>query len=493
MKYVLISLASIVVLIASIRLIYRYILPKKSEPEVDYGKTFAMQKQAKKMVENIRKELVNVSFIQKDKTIATRQIKIIYPLNVVAPYPLVYVPHYEIGENSEELRLYIENGWAVASVNDFKNEYNHVLVDDDLVFNNAALYELRHRAEIDNQRIAIIGGSAGGYMSLMLNALQLGHTVSVISSPITNVYFNFYQYFPMYDKINGNAWMKMIATGLFHWIVLGDSKEKAITKGIFAIPVPFMGMVNKSFTPVNEIIEKDDITRWETVSPVSLAECFTSPFVLTHLTSDILVPVDQVTRKYTYTNEGETMPKGISTRLNTNNPGVLGKSFDERLEQSLLSIEKIDMSDLLKEPSVIRYDKAKLYNITIYDEGPTQSYGSHDLGIHFPEIDTIPYVAEMFEKTLKDTEILLPGKILLLMNRYQGKSMQLPAHLGVDDTVYGSFAIYQKEIEDELRIWSSNHSKEELIEAVESAMESVNLEEEKLQLQKTWEVILNKI
>ncbi len=62
-----------------------------------------------------------------------------------------------------------------------------------------------------------------------------------------------------------------------------------------------------------------------------------------------------------------------------------------------------------------------------------------------------------------------------------------------DDAVYGSFAIYQKEIEDELRIWSSNHSKEELIEAVESAIESVNLEEEKLQLQKTWEVILNKI
>jgi len=69
-----------------------------------------------------------------------------------------------------------------------------------LFFNNAALYTLRHQEGIDCQRITIVGGSAGGYMSMMLNALQMGTVASIANSPILNPYFNFHEYFRLAMK-----------------------------------------------------------------------------------------------------------------------------------------------------------------------------------------------------------------------------------------------------------------------------------------------------
>ena len=35
--------------------------------------------------------------------------------------------------------------------------------------------------------------------------------------------------------------------------------------------------------------------------------------------------------------------------------------------------------------------------------------------------------------------------------------MALPAHIGVNDTVYGSLAVYRQEILEELSLWEKNH------------------------------------
>jgi hypothetical protein len=127
----------------------------------------------------------------------------------------------------------------------------------------------------------------------------MGHTVFVINSPI--------------------------AKGMFYWLILGERKEDAISRGIMSVLVPFVGTVSGAFTPVNMVIEEDDIAGWEAISPVSLAKTFSSPFVLIHYTSDILVPLAQITRKYAYSEDGDSVPKGVSTKMNSNNLGVLGK------------------------------------------------------------------------------------------------------------------------------------------------------------------------
>ena len=67
-----------------------------------------------------------------------------------------------------ELRDYLGKGWMVASPADFNNKYNGQLTDDDLVFNNAALHTIRTFPEVDKKQIALVGGSAGGYMTFLM-------------------------------------------------------------------------------------------------------------------------------------------------------------------------------------------------------------------------------------------------------------------------------------------------------------------------------------
>ena len=76
------------------------------------------------------------------------------------------------------------------------------------------------------------------------------------------------------------------------------------------------------------------------------------------------------------------------------------------------------------------------------------------------------------------------------MERYQGKSIALPAFEGVDDSLYGSLVIYQKEIIDEMHVWMDNHSKEEMNQAVLSAIDSLVLETEKAAYLSAWKEIL---
>ena len=59
-----------------------------------------------------------------------------------------------------------------------------------------------------------------------------------------------------------------------------------------------------------------------------------------------------------------------------------------------------------------------------------------------------------------------------LLLRYQGKSIALPAHIGVDDSIYGSLTVYQKEVAEELSDWTDIHGKEALVDIFEEMMKS---------------------
>lgn len=412
----------------------------------DFSKIFTMQSgENLPPLENVEQRTVDVRFINKDGIVEARPIRLYLPEQAQQPMPLVYVPHYEMAEDSAELRRYLAKGWAVASPTAFDNAYNEELTDDDLVFNNAALYTLRHMGEFDRQRISIVGGSAGGYTALMLSALQMGNCATIATAPISNVYFNFYQYFPMAERDDAPFFLKLV-TGMF-------------------LPIQ------------DNFPDKNDTARWEALSAVGLADCFNSPLVITHVTSDILVPIDQTTREFTYDREGDTMPEGFSTRLPSDNPGVLGRSLADELPSELTHIKHIPITDPDAD-STLSYDNEKPFSLNIFDDGPTQATGSHRATSGTGIIDDTPYLEEMFSRSLAQTELLMPGKLLLLLERYQGNSVQLPAHEGVDDTVYGSFAIYRQEVIEELGQWAENHSLAELDtamrEAITNAEESGN-------------------
>lgn len=423
----------------------------------DYAKAFTMQSQIAANLpplENIGQRTVDIPYITKNGTVEVRPIRLYLPEQEQQPMPVVYVPHYEMAEDSAELRRYLARGWAVASPTKVASAYNGLLTDDDLVFNNAALYALRHMEEFDRQRIAIVGGSAGGYMALMLSALQMGNCATVANAPITNVYFNFYQYFQRTKEVKN--------------------------------PPFFLALVAGSFSPILENFpDPGDIARWEAFSAVGLADCFNSPLAVTHFTSDVLVPIDQTTREFTYAHEGDTMPEGFSTRLPADNPGVLGRSLADELPQELTHVEHIPITDPNADSS-LPFHREKPFNLDIFDDGPTQSAGGHRATSGTGIIDDTPYLEEMFSRSLARTEFLTSGKLLLLLERYQGNSIQLPAHQGVDDAVYGSLEIYRQEVVEELKLWVENHSLAELDTAMREAIAGVDEDEEYLA---AWEEI----
>ena len=399
---------------------------------------------------------MDVQYIGKAGRVESRPIRLYIPQSAGQPMPLVYVPHYEMTADSLELRRYLEKGWAVASPAWVKSAYNGLLTDDDLVFNCAALYTLKHMGTFDTQRIALVGGSAGGYTTLMLNALQMGHCASVAKSPIANVYFNFYQYFDLARR----------SDALF-----------------------FLRLVRDSFRPVLENFPNPaDTDRWEAFSLVGLADCLGSPVMITHATSDVLVPVDQITRAFTHAAEGSSMPEGYSTRLPEDNPGVLGRSLVDELPGEQTRVERILM-DKPDEAPALPFDPDRLFQIIIFDDGPTEAYGSHSIAPGTNLCDDTPYLEAMFARGLGQNETLTGGKLRLLFERYNGESVQLPAHEGVNDAVYGSLAVYRREIVEGLGVWAADHSAEALEAAVMEAAAAMEDARSRDSFLETWESI----
>ena len=427
-------------------------MPKK---KMDFAKILAMLAQPKEApapLENVERLKLEIPYITKDGQVETRAVRAVWLNGVRKPMPLIYIPHYEMGEDSMELRDYLAEGWAVACPDAFNDTYNAHLTDDDLVFNNAALYTLRRRPEFDRDRICLVGGSAGAYMAAMLHGLQLGHCAVIGNGVIANVYFNFYRHF-----------RQTYACNLRFAQTLGAKTEEEAAAVFFRLPTPFIARLFPIFAPLMENFpEPQNMARWEAFSPVGLADCFGSPMAINHTTSDILVPVDQITRRFTYAENGESMPREIDLHLPGDLPGRLSCTLEECLPGDKVSIRRIVVPEGAEasEDSDMPFDPDKQFNINISDDGPPEGYGSHTSRMDQGRMHDVPYLRTMIARTARETCSLTPGMLKQMILRWNGKSVTLPAHVDVDDNVYGSLAIYRSEIEEELTHWIQNHGKE---------------------------------
>lgn len=407
----------------------------------------------------IQKETVDVSYITNEGKLETRQLVLYRPADAAGELPLVYVPHYAVEENSADFQSYMARGWAAASPV-FQERYNGQLTGNDLVFNNAALRALRNRNGIDRQRIAVVGGSAGGYMALMLSELQMGICATIANSPIANIYYNLYIHFPACDAVNRNA-------------------------GFFDLPIPIQLLVSKSFrVNLENFPDVSDADRWAALSPLGTAKCLSSPVIVNHYTGDILVPVDQITKRWTYAQSDGSLPGDFPLRLGSDYPGILSRSLEEEADPEELSTQRFALADQHIDMDMPYSDK--LLTINIFDDGPMSAKGSHTAPGAGGSMDTLPYLEEMFSRTLTETEKATPQKLLLLLKRYIGQSAQLPAHEGLDDTVYGSLAVYRQEIAEELAAYADNHSLQALDAAIGAALEEAG---QAAELRSAWEEI----
>lgn len=463
------------------------------QEKMDMKKVLAILAQPRKPLpplENVKRKTIDVPYISKQGIVTVRPLRLTMPSNTVYPIPLVYVPHYEMGEDTLEIRAYLEKGWAVASAKDFNDTYNAQLTDDDLVFNCAAIYTLRRMPEIDAQRIVLVGGSAGGYCTLMLNGLKLGLCASIANGPITNVYFNFQHHFKTIHAMNLEKLAQMKKAGKVEQ-KSQCANQLEILKMLECAPVPFITALYGIFAPVLENFpDKKSWERWQEHSPIGMADRFSSPIMVNHNTSDILVPADQITKRFTYCVPGESLPADLDLRLPQGLPGRLSLSLEECLPPNQTQVNLlpyIEQGDAGELP----FDEKRRFCINMVDDGAPEGYGTHSSKIGGAHRDDRAYLARMIELSAAKTNTLTPAMLRSQLLRYLGRDSVLPAHIGVDDTVYGSLAVYREEVKQELGEWLAANDAEQL-QAVLGQM-PCQTEEEHTELIQTMKEILTQI
>ena len=405
-------------------------------------------------------ERIEIPFISKENICRKRPVRLFLPKTGEKKVPLVFSAHYELAEESAELRMYLSEGWAVASAAEFDDRYNAELYEDDLVFNNAALWELSRRPEIDRERIAVVGGSAGGYTTLMLSALRLGICGSVARSAIANLLFNFRYYAPYVAAFNEKA----LET-------LNDKEKKDLAEILSRLPIPFAAVLRLFRAPEGDLTE-ELLRYYEQLSPTGLCGAFSSPFIETHFTSDILVPVDQVSRRYTHQMPGQSLPQDFKLRL-SDYPldGVLSKSFEEELPKDLKNVRILTLPEVHQDIE-LPFDPDRPFTIDIYEEGAPEAYAGHSLNSFTEVLSDLPFLRYCFSRGCSGTNFLTKGKIRILLERYTGCSVNLPAHEGADDSVYGSLAVYREEILEMFRQYRSSHPDEKVVRMLREAAEA---------------------
>ena len=394
---------------------------------------------------------LEIPYITRSGRTDVRLLQLYLPKDATRPLPVVFSPHYGLAETSPYLHAYLKNGWAAACPTDCPADCNGRLTDDDLVFNNAALYTLRRLPELDRSRIALVGGSAGGYMALMLNALQLGICCVVANSPLSNIYFNMGRFYEEVKRVNRSYPDPEPLENA------GPKPDHGFLNGMEDALIPIPGAVFGFFDQVLENFPDPlDTDRWEAFSPSTLTAQFGSPVLVTHFTSDILVPIDQTTRRFTYPVPGKTLPPDFDSRLPESLPGKLGRSLEDNLppEQTRTFLVPAPGGETV---APLPYAAERRFNLCIFDEGPVESYGGHRDQPFFGMLDHTAYLAEMFRKTSEQTCVLTPEKLKALLLRLEGESVQLPVRDNADHAVYGSREVLRNEVCEELGDWRRIH------------------------------------
>ena len=360
------------------------------------------------------------------------------------PMPLVYFSYYKVTKDSFELAQYLREGWAVACPFE-ESDNNPEITRDGLVSNSALLYALRRRAEIDNKRIAIVGGSAGGYTAMMLSAMHLFPCCTVASGAFANVLFNFRYYAPYLSSFNVPAAM-----------ALGEEERADLMTLLSRLPIPYGIIFNTCRTP--EIDARlDDLRIAAAVTPTMLVSCYSNPLMEIHNTSDILCPVDQITRSFTYSHVSSDLPEDFKIHLaDYDLPDGFNRSFAEQLPKDSYTERLIPVAP---EGSVteLPFDE-KPFQLNIIDEGEPQSHGSHGSDIPKGTISQVLYLKNALNHG-NENNFLTDSKLCLLVERYAGHSTQLPAHEG---EVYGSMTLYREEVMEQLSLYEKQHPQDDL-------------------------------
>ncbi len=340
---------------------------------------------------------LSIRFPRFDGTPETRSVRLLLPEDLPAGpvprirrtppgqrFPLVFAVHYELPEEEERTARYLERGWAVMTPVDIPAEALANIVDEDLRFQAAVLQVARRLPFLDPSRIALRGGSAGGFQTLMLSAHQAGLRCAVSHSGVVNMAHQF---------------AYLLANQPFN-----DRYEAEVASGspvpdIASYPIPVVKQIRDAFLPTGlalgvgvagpltgpggpaEPVASPAVdfsaTAWALHSPVTWAGALDAPLLLTHSTADLVVPLDPVTRRYAHPPDRDTLPGGFRIGLQDLIPdGPLSVPLEDILPERDFHVE-VQAVRGVQGPLPVRFRPDCRVSLHIVDEGPVDRSCGH--------------------------------------------------------------------------------------------------------------------
>ncbi len=274
--------------------------------------------------------------------------------------PLIHNAGYELDENGAIGLL--AKGYAVSTPH--AQPLNPL--GRSVILDRAVLHAMRQLPFIDPLRISIQGGSAGGWMTLMLAA----------------------DAFPL-------VWVKPDVPPI-HWgynaAFLGEHNAMAASPpGSDQPRMPYLFMVGGISEQTKALYGMPfDSPTLLAMSPLAHLDTITAPTLATFSTADILVPIDQVGADLVRPFDAKLLPEGFNPAMMERFPGIKGKrTLLTALPKDRYELFVVPLPDDLPrvkiggtppagaKPVVLPFSKRRVWSVVVIDEGPIEPGNAH--------------------------------------------------------------------------------------------------------------------
>ena len=343
--------------------------------------------------------------------------KILIPAAIVGKEgdsaPLAYSAGYELPDAGAG--TYLEQGMVVATP--LATELNPMsrLPNLDAAF----LAAVRSLEIIDDAKVVIFGGSAGGYTTLMLCARTFPVTAAVPHVPPINWGYNV-KYFQHNQEVAKAP--------------DGQPPQKARVPGVAIVGGMILAQHTSYYPP-----DLED-RGWYLNSPISQLDTITNPVLMIFSTADVLVPIHQVGAQLVRPHEPSAFPAGFEAdpqKLMTRSEGrqtLLEKLSPEQYTLKLIPADP-DWPDLAEAggkqaqrkarqagaaaPATLSlpFDGKRQWEIVVVDEGPMAPQAGHFRHVFLT--DSSDYIQSKLDAGIAPDQ-LTARKLERLMTRYAG-------------------------------------------------------------------------
>jgi hypothetical protein len=319
-----------------------------------------------------------------------------------APVPLMCNAGYEVEPGVAAALL--ARGWAVSTPH--AHPENPLGRGPNLDI--ALLHAARALPFIDNARVMIQGGSAGGYTALMLAAESFPLLCALPGVPPVNWGYN-----AAYLRHN-----REVATAI------PEGSDEAAMR-VLTIVIPLADAAVQYLGPGT------DADSWLMSSPISQLETFTAPMQVLWSTGDILVPINQVSAELVRGLKPGAFPPSFTISVDAlmKRPETRATLVDllppEAYEAFVVPVPAdAPILEYEREPSgppvpvELPFSKERVWSLVVVDEGPVEPDAGHFRYAITPVQE--PFLQWAFARGVTADQVTQP-KLARLMMRMLGR------------------------------------------------------------------------